>query len=210
MARLFDRAVFTEKLPFAGLRVTCWAYMSVQMGQTMHLGAQIVVMAGLLCLFTVGGDWSIWRREMRPRCGRWVEYTGWAQWVWNTFCCRSGGGTGFIAATREKLALGTLFFFFLVVDVSAVFPGIQSSLLSASQTRLLPAGAYCSFSGLTMSQASPISHSLIQGWDLCPSWKHTAFYIHTMITAKGAVLVQVMLLYYSWLFTEERGFAAVL
>lgn len=41
--------------------------MSVQMGQTMHLGAQIVVMAGLLCLFTVGGDWSGWRREMRPR-----------------------------------------------------------------------------------------------------------------------------------------------
>lgn len=28
-----------------------------------------MVMAGLLCLFTVGGDWSIWQREMRPRCG---------------------------------------------------------------------------------------------------------------------------------------------
>lgn len=68
--------------------------------------------------------------------------------------------------------------------------------------------SHCSFSGLTMSQTSWIFLILIQRWDLCPSWKYTAFYIHT-VTAKGAVWSRLCCYIYSWLFTEERGFAAV-
>lgn len=209
MARLFDRAVFTEKLPFARLRVTCRAYMSVQMGQTLHLGAEIVVMAGLLCLFTVGGDWSIWRREMRPRCG--VSRTHWLGSVSLEHILLSFRGRYWLHCSYagEVSAWDIILFLSSSRCVRCLSRHTILSPFRITDTPPPCQCLHCSFSGLTMSQASWISHILIQGWDLCPSWKHTAFYIHTMITAKGAVLVQVMSLYYSWLFTEERGFAAV-